>query len=104
MFHFPSCCSAALFQALQQHTDSVFQVNIASEYCSFSQQYCAIGKGQLDAVLTNRSTYIKHQSDIHAQCAMYHIYIPVVAFELWLHWDINIYTVNTSQRNSGKQT
>ena len=72
-----------LFQALQLHTDY-----FSSDYCSFSQQYCAIGKGQLDAVLTNRSTYIKHQRDIHAQCAMYHIYIPALAFEVWLHWDI----------------
>ena len=51
----------------------------------------AIEKGQLDAVITNRSTYIKHQRDIHAHCAMYHIYIPVVAFEVWLHWDIIYY-------------
>ena len=63
-----------LFQALQLHTDY-----FSSDYCSFSQQYCAIGKGQLDAVLTNRSTYIKHQRDIHAQCA---IYIPALAFEV----------------------
>ena len=75
------------FQALQQHTNCIF----SSEYCPFSQQYRAIEKGQLDAVITNRSTYIKHQRDIHAQCVMYHIYIPVVAFEVWLHWDIRYY-------------
>ena len=50
-----------------------------------SQQYCAIGKDQLDAVLVYT---IKHQRDIHAQCAMYHIYIPVVAFGVWLHWEL----------------
>ena len=39
--------------------------------------------------MLQRSTYIKHQRDIHVQCAMCHIYIPAVAFEVWLHWDIN---------------
>ena len=72
---------------LYNYTLTIFQVNIALSHNSI----VLLGiKGQLDAVLTNRSTYIKHQRDIHAHCAMYHIYIPVVAFEVWLHWGISV--------------
>ena len=39
-------------------------------------------------VLTNHSAYIKHQRIIHALSAIYHIYIPVRSFEVWLHHDI----------------
>ena len=37
------------------------------------------------------SACIKHQRVIHALSAMYHIYIPVGSFEVWLHHDIYIY-------------
>ena len=83
MFCYLSCCSAVLFQPLQQHTDCFFN-------CCFSQQYCAIGKGQLDAVLTNLSTLQIKEIYMHSvRCV---IYISAVAFEVWLHWDINIYS------------
>ena len=65
------------------NTPTVF----SSEYCSFSQQYCAFEKDQLDAVLTNCSTYIKHQRDIHAQCVMYHIYIFAWAKHQRRRWE-----------------
>ena len=42
-------------------------------------------------VLTNHSACIKHQRVIHALSAMYHIYIPVKSFEVWLHHDMYIY-------------
>ena len=34
---------------------------------------------------------MKHQRVIHAQCAMYHIYMHTQAFEVWLQWDISIF-------------
>ena len=34
---------------------------------------------------------MKHQRVIHAQCAMYHIYMHTQAFEVWLRWDIIYY-------------
>ena len=36
-----SCCSAVPCQALLQYTG---QVLFSAEYCTFSQQYCAIGE------------------------------------------------------------
>ena len=62
LFHFLSCCSTVLFQALQ-HTDCIWILLSHTVLCC-----------QLDVVLTNHSTYIKHQRDIHAQCTIYIIY------------------------------
>ena len=36
---------------------------------------------------------MKHQRVIHAQCAMYHIYMHTQAFEVWLQWDISFDTM-----------
>ena len=41
--------------------------------------------------VNNHSECIKHQRVIHALSAMYHIYIPVRGFEVWLHHDNYIY-------------
>ena len=49
---------------------------------------CYLFNSFTSKVLTNHSACIKHQRVIHALSAMYHIYIPVKSFELWLHHDI----------------
>ena len=47
-------------------------------------------------MLTNHSAYIKHQRDIYALSALYHIYSTAKAFEVWLHHDIYNYMCNAS--------
>ena len=51
---------------------------------------CTSGSG-VDSANEVCSACIKHQRDLHAQCALYPVYSTGGSFEVWLQRDINIY-------------